>query len=100
MPTPAIRSFPFADRTVFWFYAGSHGGYFIPGWCVNGNELVVSLTPQNIKAYLARGDDYQSLAAAPQVAQQLSAASGPAMLGYLDTPRVFELLYASASQDS
>jgi hypothetical protein len=94
--SPQIRSFPFADRTVFWFYAGRLGGYFVPAWCVNGHELVLSLTPQNVKAYLARGDDYQSLAAAPQVAQQFSAASSSAMLGYLDTPRVFELLYPFA----
>jgi hypothetical protein len=92
---PDIRSFFFADRTVFWFNAGFIGG-LAPAWCVNGHELVLSLTPQNIKAYLARGDDYQSLAAAPEAAQRFSAASSPAMLGYLDTPRVFELLYPFA----
>ncbi len=91
--SPQIHSFSFAGRTVFWF---PWAGYVFPAWCVNGHELVLSLTPQNIKAYLARGDDYQSLAAAPQAARQFSAASSPAMLGYLDTPRVFELLYPFA----
>jgi hypothetical protein len=96
-PSVAIRSFPFADRTVYWFPGGAIATqYLAPAWCVNGHELVLSLTPQNIKAYLARGDDYQSLAAAPEVARQFSAASSPAMLGYLDTPRIFELFYPFA----
>jgi hypothetical protein len=91
--SPEIHSFSFAGRTVFWF---PWSGYVFPAWCVNGHELVLSLTPQNIKAYLARGDDYQSLAVAPQAARQFSAAACPAMLGYLDTPRLFELLYPFA----
>jgi hypothetical protein len=95
-PSPEIRSFSFADRTVFWLDTASQRGYLALAWCVNGHELVLSLTPQNIKAYLARGDDFQSLAAVPQVTQQFSAASSPAMLGYLDTPRLFELLYPFA----
>jgi hypothetical protein len=94
-PLPVIRSAPFGDRTVFWL-DNAQVAVFPLAWCANGHELVLSATPQNIKAYLARGNDYQSLAAAPEVARQFSGASSPAMLGCLDTPRIFELLYPFA----
>ena len=40
-----------------------------------------------------RGPDFQSLAAVPEVADLLKSQPGPVVVGYVDTPELFRLLY-------
>jgi hypothetical protein len=67
-----------------------------PAFCVCDGEMVMTLNMPAMKAYLAR-KDHRSLAALPGVAAALNDPHPPAVLGYCDTPRVFEILYPLCS---
>jgi hypothetical protein len=87
-----FRHFTFAGREVCcvnWLYLA-------PSWCVMPGQLVMALTPQNVKAYLSRRE-HKSLATLPDVAGVLPASGGPVMVAYTDTPKLFELLYPFVS---
>ena len=86
---PRIRQFRFAGRDVYWVKYGS----LAPAWCQTDTEFIAALSPQNVKAYLSRRAGAESIAAAPEVARAMSAPDRPAMLGYCDTPKLFELVY-------
>jgi hypothetical protein len=64
-----------------------------PSWCLTDKELIVALFPQNVKAYLLRGAEYQSLAAAPEVAEMLKSAPGPVAVTYVNQPELFRTFY-------
>ena len=74
-------------------YNSGFGSPFAPAWCVTDKELIVSLHPQSIKAYLSRPADFQSLAQAPEVAPLLQGDAGPVKLLYGNSQRVFDVLY-------
>jgi type II secretion system protein G len=87
-----IKQFKCAGQDVFML--DLPGGVPVaPSWCVTDKELIVALFPQNVKAYLLRGPEYQSLAAEPEVAEMLKAEPGPAVVSYLNTPDLFRLVY-------
>ncbi len=90
---PRIEEFQFAGRQVYSLNVPDAEFPVAPSWCLTDKELIVALFPQNVKAYLARGADFQSLAAAPEVAEVLKAESGPIMLSYQNAPELFRLLY-------
>ncbi len=91
-PAP-IQHVRFAGQTIFTVNPPEMGFPFAPSWCLTDKELIVSLFPQNVKAYLSRGPDFQSLAAAPEVAELFKPESGPVIVGYQDTPELFRLIY-------
>ena len=91
-PAPRIVQFQFAGKDVFFFDSGEEVP-FAPAWCLTDKELIVALFPQNVKAYLSRDAKYRSLATSPEVAAALKAGDGPLVLGYCDTPKLFELVY-------
>ena len=91
-PAPRIEQVQFAGKDIF-FLNTSDGMPFAPAWCLTEKELVVALFPQNVKAYLSHDAKFRSLATAPEVAAVLKAGDGPLMLGYCDTPKLFELFY-------
>ena len=64
-----------------------------PTWCLTDRELIVTLYPQTLKAYLARAAGGESLADVPEVAQALAAGSGPVSITYQDTRTLFRTLY-------
>jgi len=90
---PRIGETEFAGHTIFYLSRYSFGMPFAPAWCVTGEELIVALFPQNIKAYLSRGDEFRSLADVPEVADALAQGNGPVAITYQDVGPVFELLY-------
>ena len=79
---------------------GGHKVYFLnavgervpvaPAWCVTDDELVLSLFPQGINAYLRRSQT-DSLADNPVIANGLERDQPPLMLGYYDTKRLLRL---------
>jgi hypothetical protein len=73
--------------------SGMFGPPFAPAWCVTDKELIVSLFPQGIKAYLSRPADFQSLAQVSEVAEALQGETGPVKLAYGDSRRLFDVLY-------
>ena len=90
---PPVQHVRFADKTIFTLSGADRRFPFAPSWCLTDKELIVSLFPQNVKAYLSRGADFQSLAAAPEVAELLKSEGGPVIVGYQDTPELFRLIY-------
>lgn len=89
---PKFRSTKFAGQTIYSLTNIERGFPLAPSWCITDERLIVSLMPQNIKAYLGRGDEFQSIATQPTVAKAL-ADSKPIKMYYQDTPRLFEHLY-------
>ena len=63
-----------------------------PAWCLTEKELIIATFPQNIKAYLSRGKDFQSLAAVPDVAAAIGE-EGAVALSYCDTRKMAEYAY-------
>ncbi|MBN1589356.1 MAG: hypothetical protein JW888_07570 [Pirellulales bacterium] len=91
--TPRIEQFTFAGQEVYFFDSRDDDFLLAPAWCLTDKELIVSTTPQNIKAYLSRGEDFKSLATVPRAADALSSPAGPVAIGYCDTRKVFDVVY-------
>ncbi len=93
---PKIREFNFADRKIYYLVVPEEEFPLTPAWCVTDEVLAVSLFPQTLKAYLARDDEYVSLAEVPAVKPLLEGDSGPLAVTYSDTRRIFRTLYPLA----
>ena len=57
--SPRLEQFSFAGSEVYCLNCGM----FAPAWCMTKSEMVFSLSPQNIKAYLIRGGGHDRSAA-------------------------------------
>ncbi len=90
--TPRIVKTTFGGQVIYHFDLVDGEFPLAPAWCLTNKELIVSTFPSNIKSYLSRGSDYQSLAAVPGVAQTLEAGNAVA-LTYCDTRKVVEFVY-------
>jgi len=90
---PSIEQFQFAGQDVYLFNAREKEFPLAPSWCLTEKELVVALLPQNVKAYLSRAGEQQSLAEVPEVAGLFGPDGGPVALSYVDTRTLFETLY-------
>ena len=90
--TPRIVKTAFAGQVIYHFEIPDGEFPVAPAWCLTEKELVVSTFPQNIKSYLSRGKDYQSLAVVPDVAQALDE-GGAMALSYCDTRKIAEFVY-------
>jgi len=88
---PRIVKTAMAGRVIYHFDIAEHDFPLAPAWCLTEKELIFSTFPQNIKAYLARRKDFQSLAALPEVAAALQ--DGTVALTYCDTRKVAEFAY-------
>jgi len=87
-----IRKVRFANQDVF--YLVHTGEPSLPlTWCLTDKELVFSLSPQNVKAYLLRQADSPSLAKVPAVDEVLRSGSAPTVMLYEDSPELFRLTY-------
>jgi hypothetical protein len=64
-----------------------------PAWCITDKELIVSLSPQTIKAHLSRADKAGSLADLPAVAKELRSSGGLTSIAYTDTATTVRTLY-------
>jgi prepilin-type processing-associated H-X9-DG protein len=92
-PRPKIDIIEFAEEEIYVLDTGEDEFPLVPSWCLTDGELILALFPQNIKAYLARSDDFQSLAAVPEVAGLFAADHLPMVVTYADTPAMFEMFY-------
>ena len=64
-----------------------------PAWCLTDKELIVSLSPQTIKAHLSRKATAGSLANVPEVANLIHDSGGPTYIAYADTATTVRTLY-------
>ena len=74
---PRLRELEVAGQKVYVLTAIDDEFPFAPSWCLTETHLVFALFPQNITAFLTRGDDFQSLATAPPVKTLIGAGEGP-----------------------
>jgi len=91
-PSPQIEQFQFAGQQIYFFNARTSEFPLAPAWCLTEKELIFSLFPQGIKAYLSRGAKAKSLAKVPEVAEALQE-GGPLGLAYCDSRKLFDLVY-------
>ena len=94
--SPRVEQFEFAGEEVYFFNARDGDFPLAPAWCLTDDHLIVSTFPQQIKAYLSRGEDYESLAGEPRVARLLASDDRPGVVVYVDTRTLFELVYPLA----
>jgi hypothetical protein len=90
---PRIKEMEVAGEDVFVLTGIDDEFPFAPSWCLTDTHFVFAAFPQNIKAMLARDENYKSLASAPEVAPLLAEGTGPTLLFYQDTPELFRLGY-------
>ena len=64
-----------------------------PAWCITDRELIISLSPQTIKAHLSRKAGAGSLADVPAVMNALHGSGGPTYVSYADTTTMVQTLY-------
>jgi hypothetical protein len=64
-----------------------------PAWCITDKELIISLSPQTIKAHLSRKAGAGSLADVPAVMNALHGSGGPTYVSYADTTSMVQTLY-------
>jgi hypothetical protein len=95
---PTVREFEYNGQKVQYINLRSYGGaaFISPAWCLTEKELVVSLFPAQVKCYLSRKRDGNSLASVPEVAAMLKSEDPPTMLAYQDTKEFFKLAYPAA----
>ncbi len=69
-------------------------GYPIaPSWNINGDDFVIGLLPQAVRAHVAGVDQEKSLSQIPEVRQRLQLNNPPKAMAYMDTPRLLEIAY-------
>ena len=92
---PSVKKSTFRGQRVL--FLNSAGNEFFPlpfalAWCVSDTHLIVSLSPQNVRAFLSRDPAAGSLADIPAVAERLKSGS-PALLTYQDTAGTLKIVY-------
>jgi hypothetical protein len=95
---PRVESFDYAGKTVHVFQYGDKGFPLAPSWCLTDKHLIVAAFPESIKAFLSRGKAFNSLVndPAPEVKAALEGEGQLVSLSYVDTRRVFDMVYPLA----
>ena len=88
---PRLVKTPFAGQVIYFLDIPHSQLPLALAFCLTQKELIVSTFPQNIKSYLARGKDFESLAVVPEVSRALDA--GAVGLTYCDTRKLAEMAY-------
>ncbi|MFZ5829910.1 MAG: DUF1559 domain-containing protein [Planctomycetota bacterium] len=93
--TPTIEELKVGEETIHYLNVKERDFPFTPAWCVSDKELVIGLFPQAVRAYLAREQKPMGLDEVSAVAEALRP-EGPMALAYLNTQRVFDIVYPFA----
>ena len=90
-----VRKVRFAEHDIYYLVRKRENNDLavVPSCCLIDNELVVSFSPQNVKAYLLRKPGGPSLADEPVVVEALRAKQPPTLLAYEDSREMFRLTY-------
>ncbi len=93
---PRIEQLRFADEEIYFLNVRDEEFPLAPSWCLTEKVLLVAPFPQNIKSYLLRGAEHQSIASVAGVSELFGQEGGPLKFLYVDTPKLFELFYPLA----
>ena len=91
-PSFTIGEATFQKQKIYWLKPTEGPTPFEIAWCITDSQFIVSLSPQNVRAMLARGSAAGSLSDVPEVSAVLSG-DKPALLAYQDTPSMLKLTY-------
>jgi len=91
--TWAVRKTRFAEHDVYYMVRPQGESLGVLTWCLVKNELVCSLSPQNVKAYLLRQAGGSSLADEPAVIEAFQTKQPPTLLVYEDSRAMFRMTY-------
>lgn len=92
----ALRTSRFGDTDLHILQSRESFGpaiMFSPTWAIHDGKLILGLSPNPVKGYLGRTDDFRSLADVPEVAQALAAGKGGTIVGYQDTRELIRIFY-------
>ena len=89
---PTLNHTIFRKQKFFCLAASGEGMPFDLCWCVADKELILSLSPQNIRAMISRDAAAESLADLPIVAAKLKTGS-PLLISYQDTAGTLKITY-------
>jgi hypothetical protein len=89
---PTLNHTVFRKQKIFCMSAPGEGMPFALCWCVADKQLILSLSPQNIRAILSRDAAAESLADLPIVAKKLKTGS-PLLITYQDTAGTLKITY-------
>jgi hypothetical protein len=95
-PASKINRVQQDGREVFTLQLSQPGVPVTPSWCLTDKELVFAMSPQAIRAYLARSSGSPSLADVPAVASLLKSDAPPFVLVYQNTPDLLRAAYPGA----
>jgi hypothetical protein len=90
-----LSSSTFAGEVIYHASAAREPLPFAPAWCLTKSRLIFGLSPQAVKAVLARTSDDKSIADVPSLAPLLAEGKPPLAVSYYDTRPLFESTYAS-----
>jgi hypothetical protein len=89
--------FRFADNDVYYLRESNDPLSMLAlapvSWCMTKREMVLAMSPQNVKAYLSRDPRYEPISRLPQVAKLFSGGEGPMFVAFVDARRAFECFY-------
>ncbi len=89
---PTLNHTVFRNQKILCLSAPGEGMPFALCWCVADKQLILSLSPQNIRAVLSRDAAAESLADLPIVAAKLKTGS-PLLVTYQDTAGTLKITY-------
>ncbi len=92
-PQATIADFEFRGNQIHFVNFVGEPVPVAPAWCITDKELIVSLSPQTLKAHLSRKADAGSLADVPAIKALFSESKGPQYVGYADTASIAQTLY-------
>ena len=92
-PQATIADFEFRGNQIHFVNFVGEPVPVAPAWCITDKELIVSLSPQTLKAHLSRKADAGSLADVPAVKALFNDSKGPKYVGYADTASIAQTLY-------
>ena len=87
-----LKETEFRGQKIYFLNSMGEEMPFAPAWCLTDKELIVAFFPQQVKAYLSRGERVAAGLKVPDV-QALFKDRGPVMLAYVDTPNLFKQVY-------
>lgn len=90
---PRMEKIEWAGHEIHLFHPGGFLVPYAPCWAVVGDELVLSLFPQNIKSFLNRSDDFESLDDLELLDEWFGAHDGPLTFSYIDEREMLRRIY-------
>ena len=88
----SVAEYEFGGHKVYFLNAIGEQVPVAPAWCLTDDELIVSLFPQGVNAYLRRSQD-KSLADKRAVRRSLRQDGQPLAIGYYDAKHLLRLVW-------